>query len=259
MMLRLLLFLFILIPLHLQAKSIIDIKPEIGIFLPEIKGTIENTQGVSDFKEDYQYEKSKASFFSLDIDINKKYIPSLYISYLNLKTNTNSDLTKSARVADGDFNSSVSTYIDYSIINAIIYKDFMRKGTVKSIFGYQFYTGDLELDIGVNLKVLKWNFEIEDKVDLTKSSSWINAGLVIPIPYLGIQYYLYDLSIYSSISALSLSEAKLLSYQMGIDYRIVDSIYLSATYLYESFEAIEENDTINFTTAGYKFSFKYKF
>jgi len=258
-MLRLLLFFLVLIPLYVQAQSTIDIKPEIGIFLPEIKGTIKNTQGSSDFQEDYQYEKSKASFFSLDIDIDKKYIPNLYISYFNLKTNTNSNVTKPVRVADGDFNSSVSTYIDYSIINSVIYKDFMRKGHLKSIFGYQFYTGDLELDIGINLKIIKWNFEIEDKVDVTKSSSWINAGLIIPIPHLGIKYYLYDFSIYSNISALSLSEAKLLSYRMGIDYRIVDSVYLNASYLYESFEAIEENDTINFTTAGYKFSFKYKF
>ncbi len=259
MMLRLLLLFFGVFSFYLQAKPSIDIKPEVGIFLPEIKGNIQNTQGKSDFQNDYNYEKSKASFFSLDIDIHTNYIPNFYISYLNLKTNTNNDLNQSVRVADGDFNSSISTYVDYSIVNLLIYQDFMKKGTFKTIFGYSFYTGDLELDIGLNIKVVKWKFEVKDKIDLTKSSSWIDAGLIVPIPHLGIRYYFYNLSLYTNISALSLSEAKLLSYKMGADYRIVDSVYLSATYLYESFEAIEKNDTINFTTAGYKFSFKYKF
>jgi len=258
-MLRLLLFFFSVIPLYLQANSSIDIKPEIGIFLPEIKGTITNTLGTSNFQKDYEYNKATASFFSLDIDIHKDYIPNLYISYLNLKTNRDTKLTKSVKVADGDFNSSISTYTDYSIINAIIYQDFMQKGAFKTIFGHSFYTGDLEFDIGLNTKLVKWHFEVEDKVDLTKSLSWIDAGLVVPIPYLGVKYYLYNLSLYANISALSVSEAKLLSYQIGADYRIVQSIYLSASYLYENFEAIEQDDTINFTASGYKFSFKYKF
>ncbi|MEA3228380.1 MAG: hypothetical protein U9P38_04825 [Campylobacterota bacterium] len=255
----LLILFFIVIPFSLNAKSLVNLKAEIGIFLPEMKGTITNTQGSSDFKDDYQYEKAKASFFSLDLDINRDYIPSLYISYLNMKTNQDSSLSSSARVADGDFNASVSTYIDYSIINTTIYKDFMRKGAIKTIFGSHFYTGDLELDIGVNIKAVKWNFEIKDKVDLTKTSSWIDAGLIVPIPYLGIKYYLYDLSLYTTISALSLSEAKLMSYEVGLDYRVVNSIYLSGVYLYERFEAVEEDDTIGFTIEGYKFSFKYIF
>ncbi len=259
MLVRFLSLFFIILPLYLNAESVFSAKMEVGLFLPEIKGTIENTQGTSDFEDDYKYETSEVSFFSLDIDIHKDYIPSISISYLNMTTNMNSDLNKSVTVADGNFSSAISTRIDYSMINAIIYKDFVKKGTIFTIFGKPFYTGDLELDIGVNVKIVKWNFEIEDKIDLTKPISWINAGLIVPLPHLALRYYVYDFSFYSEVSALSMSDAKLMSYQMGIDYRIVNSIYLNGSYLYEHFEAVEENDTIGFTTAGYKFSFKYIF
>jgi len=259
MLLRLLLLFILIAPLSIQAKSNIDIKTEVGIFLPELKGTIKNTKGSSDFQEDYKYSTSQASSFSLDINFHKTYIPNFYISYLNLSTNMDSTLNKSVTVADADFNSSVSTYIDYSIINAIAYKDFVKKGSVKKIFGYNFYTGDLELDLGLNMKLINWSFKIQDKVDLTKQPSWIDAGLLVPTPYIGMKYYFYNIILYSNMSALSFGDAKLFSYHTGIDYRIIKTIYFSSSYYYESFEAIEKNDTIKFITAGYKFSFIYKF
>lgn len=61
------------------------------------------------------------------------------------------------------------------------------------------------------------------------------------------------------MSSLSLVDAKTTNYQAGIDFRIVDNIYLSYSYLYEDFEAIEKDDKINFKIYGNKFSFKYDF
>ncbi len=254
--------LFLILPLSLNAGSLfekIDSKIEVGLFIPTFNGTISNTKSSSDFQEDYGYSDAKASLFSLEINHSYDYIPNLYLSYFNMKDNRDTMLSESKEIADEDFNSSVSTTIDYTLLNVILFQDFKKRGQRVSFLNSSFYTGDIEFDIGINAKVIDWNYEIIDKTDLTRTPSWISANIIIPLPYIGVKYYLYDLITYANISALSFSTAKSTSYQYGFDYRIIDSLFLSAGYMYEKFKAVEDSDTINFTSEGYKFSFKYAF
>lgn len=261
MLQRLILSLFILFPLTLNAKSWysnVDTKLEIGMYLPSITGTISNNYTTSNFYDDYNYEKTRASYFALTVVPKYNYVPNININYLNMKDNQDVNLTKSVVVADETFNSYTSTLLDYSIVNMTIYHDFKRKGNMLSFLGKNFYSGDIQFDVGVNAKLIQWNFEIVDRTT-DKSPSWINARILIPLPYIGVTYYLYDLSAYASISTLSFSEAKATHYNVGIDYRLIDRLYVSGGYLYERFKALEKEDTVKFTTQGYKFSFKYIF
>jgi len=117
----------------------------------------------------------------------------------------------------------------------------------------------LEFDIGLDTKLLKWNYEVQDLTNTALSPSWIHVSEFIPLPYIGMKYYLYNFIMYADTSALAFSSAKSTSYQVGLDYRVVGGLYLSAAYIYEQFKVTEQQDIVDFKTAGYKFSFKYAF
>ena len=258
MILRFLLPFFILFPLFASEDSW-QSKIEVGMYLPSTKGTITNTQSSSDFEKDFGYEKLKASYFSLGFVFNYDYVPNIEINYFRMKDNQNTDLNRTLVIADGEFDSSASTIINYNVLNVVVYQDFKKKGSYIPIFGKYYFSGDIELDIGVNVKMINWKFDIEDEVSLTQTPSWIRVDEFIPLPYLGVKYYLYDFVAYANISALSFREAKSISYQLGADYCVIDTLYLSVAYLSEQLESVEKKDTIEFDSSGYKLSFKYVF
>ena len=237
----------------------VTLKVEAGIYLPTIEGSITNTVSKSTFENDFGYGESSASYLGAALILDYDYVPNFEFGYFNMQDNKNAALTQNVTVADGNFSSDVSTVIDYQVFNFLIYQDFKIKGPTQRLLGRDMYFGDLEFDIGLNSKVYMWNYEVQDMTDLTKSSSWINVQAFIPLPYLGVKYYFYDLVLYSNVSALAFSSDKSTSYQIGADYNVVAGLYLSAAYMHDEFKAVELADTVEFSTSGYKFGFKYSF
>ena len=243
----------------LLAESKVQTKIEVGIYLPILDGSISNTVSSFSFSQDNLYEKATASYFGLDLLLDYDYAPNLRIDYFNMQTNKDALLTKEVVIADGTFSSSISSVINFNVLNTVLYQDFKQKGEVFSFFGKKYYTGDIEFDIGLNAKYIFWNSEVQDKTNLTTSPSWIKVNEFIPLPYLGFKYYLYDLTFNSSISALSFVEAQSINYQFGLSYKVISGLSLSAAYLHEEFKAVEKKDTVDFSTSGYKFGFMYAF
>jgi len=239
--------------------SKISTKIETAIYLPKLSGTISNIVGISNFGNDFKYSNTKATYLALDVILDYNYIPNIKISYFNMQDNQSADLNKTVKVADGIFNSNVATVIDYQVFSVILYQDLKANGKMLSLLGTPIYTGSTEFDVGINTKLLKWNYQVQDLDNTKKSSSWIHANEFIPLPYLGMKYYLYNLIVYADASALAFSNAKSVSYQIGADYRVIDKLYLSAGYMYEQFKVTEKQDIIDFKAAGYKFGFKYTF
>ena len=239
--------------------SRVDAKIEAGLYAPAISGTVENLQSISDFSKDFGYADAKASYFSLELRHDYDYVPDIYLSYFNLQDNKSAELTKKTHIAGSDFSSSVSSTIDYQVFDATAYQDLLLKGKIFKLFGRKFYTGDLEFDIGASTKLFQWYYEVKDLSDLSRDSSWIRVNEFIPLPYLGVKYFFYDLLLYANASDLAFSRAKSSDYQAGIDYKIVDGLSLSVSYIYEQFKVVQEQDTVDFKTTGYKFSFKYAF
>lgn len=262
MILRFLLPFLIIFPLYAVDSnwySTVDTKIEASMYLPLSSGSISNSHGSSDFYDDFGYTDLKASHFSIEFLLNDKYVPNISISYFRMDDNKDVNLTKSVVVADGTFDALVSTDIKYSILDVAIYQDFKKKGRFFKFIGKQYYSGDIEFDAGLNAKMIYWKFNVKNKSNLSQTISWIKVDEFIPLPYIGVKYYLYDFSAYANISALAFSRAKSTSYQIGVDYRVINTLYLSAGYLYEQFKAVEKLDTVEFETTGYKFGFKYIF
>lgn len=262
-MLRLFLLVLMINPLVANEDFLSDkiiTKVEAGLFLPKISGSVSNVADEGDFEKDFTYMDSSATYLSLEILLDYDYVPNLDISYFNLQDSQHATLDRNLTVADGTFGSDVATVIDYQIATATLFQDFKIKGDYISLFGSGLYSGDLEFDIGMSTKLVSWNFEVRDlTLPATNPSSWIHVDQLIVLPYLGVKYYLYDFLLHADVNALSFSDAKSISYEAAIDYRVVGGVYLSAAYLHEEFKADEEDDTVTFGTSGYRLSFKYAF
>ena len=239
--------------------SRVNTKVEAGIYLPIESGYIENIQGTSSFTKDFDYKDAKASYFSLEITHDYDYIPNFYISYFNMQDSQSATLTKPAQVANQTFDSNVSSTIDYQVLSATLYQDFQINGEMFTFFGSNHYSGDLEFDVGLSTKIFHWYYQVKDLTNLARKTSWIRANEFIPLPYLGLKYFLYKLTLYANVNDLAFSRAKSSTYHAGIDYRVTTNLYLNAAYINEEFNVVEKEDIIDFKTSGYKFSFKYAF
>lgn len=262
-MVRFLLFFLLTLQLFGAQKedsSKIKLTLEASLYQPSPTGTIQNIDGISDFKEDFAYTQTTASLFSLALELDYDYVPNVKISYFNVEDKQDSTLDRNISIAGDTFGSDVSTILKYQVFSGLLYQDFKIKGKVTSFAGIKrIYTGDIEFDIGIDTKVIDWSYEVQDLTNLTKPPSWIKVSEFIALPYIGIKYYFYDLKLQANVSAISLNNAKSSSMRVGADYRLVGGVYLTAGYVYDHFEAVEESDTVVFKTAGYKFGFKYRF
>lgn len=264
-MLRILFVFTLLISSHLvSAEWHEKIHPsiEVGMHLSDFDGTIENVNSSSSFQNDFGYTDTSSSYFTFELKLDYDYAPNVEVSYFNDKQNSNSTFTKYTEIADGKFdvNETVHSSIDYQVLNVVLYKDFKKKGSMVRFFGKSFYTGDIEFDVGLNLKYIDWYFNVRDN---DGEDYWDEVNSIIPLPYIGFKYYYYRLQLYANISALSFSEAKSTNYEFGLYFRVIDDLYMGASYIYEGFEATVEKDdhidTVDFNTAGNKISFKYVF
>ncbi len=238
----------------------VDVKVEAGMHFSSFDGALSNSASTPTyFKRDFEYTNTASSFFALELKFDYEYMPNIDISYINAKQNQDVDLNKTMQVASYEFSGLTSTRIDYKVLNVVLSKAFKIKGGRVSFWRWRFYPGDLEYTIGMNVKIIDWNFEIIDRKVTDSEYKFDRVESFIPLPYLGFKHYYYRLVTYAKISALSLSEAKSTNYQIGIDYKVVDGLYLSLSYMYEDFQAVEKKDSIDFRTAGNKFSFKYIF
>ncbi len=238
----------------------IDVQVEAGMHFSSFDGTLTNSASTpTNFRSDFDYTNTYSSFFAIELKFDNAYIPNIDISYINSKQNQDVDLNKTMQVASYEFSGLTSTRIDYKVLNVLLSKEFLKKGTRFSFWRWKFYPGDIKYAIGINVKVIDWHFEIIDRKVTDSEYKFDRVESFIPLPYLGFKHFYYNLVTYAKISALSLSEAKSTNYQIGIDYKVVDGLYLGLSYMYEDFQAVEKKDSIDFRTTGNKFSFKYIF
>lgn len=241
-------------------KENMEFKMEAGIFLPTLSGDISNTITNTNFADSLAFKNSSASYLSFESRLNYDYSPNFFISYFNIQDHSDTTLPEDITLAGADYTAGIdiTSTVDYDSVNIVAYQDFLLKGGSRALFG-RYYPGDIEFDIGINVKYINWQYSIKDKTNLLRSDSWIKVYQFIPLPYFAFKYYRYNIMINGDISAISIERAKVTSAQITFDYRLVKGVYASMGYLYESFEVVEKSDTVVFNSSGTKLSFKYKF
>jgi len=263
------LFLIVVSVVSLSAKESswydnIEVKVEAGMHLADFGGTHSNSAtGYTDYVDDFGYSDAASSYFGLEFDFNYDYIPDIDINYFNVKQTQNAtlDANKTVEVAAKyEFTNAISSKIDYEVLNVIFHKEMKRKGKRVSFLRWRPYLGDIAFAVGLNVKIVRWHFRITDDPSPTQPVyKFVNVDEYIPLPYIKFKYFLYNLTVFGNVSALSLVDAKSTNYEVGIEYRVMKDLYLVGSYMYEDFKAVEKKDTIDFKTTGNKFSFKYVF
>ncbi len=227
---------------------------EAAIYMSDFKGTLSNANSVIDFKDDFKYADTTSSFFSVETRFDYDYAPNIYISYFNMTQKNDVLFDRTVTMVSTPF-TNATTNIDYKVLNMTVFQDFKAKGAVKK----GFYLGDIELDIGANLKVIDYLVRMKDNANPNALYMYDKVDATIVLPYAGFKYYRYGFVLFGNISSLSYSESKAMGYQFGIEYQVIKDIYLGYSYMYEDFQAIEKKDHIDFKTVGNKFSIKYAF
>jgi len=267
MLLRFLLFLSVLGVLNAQEElysKTIHPNIEAGMHFSKFDGSISNANSTSDIKENLNYTNSTSSYLALGVWADYKYAPNIKIDYFSHTQNQNSGHNTTIYIADGvfDANTTITTQTNYTVANFTIYHDFQYKGSNINFLRWSFYPGDIEYYMGLNIKYIRWRFDVEKATNAT-TKHWIEITEIIPLPFIGFQYFYKNFRAFANVSALSFKIAKSTNYEIGFAYQVFPNLYINASYLYEDFQVTERAadhiDTIKFLTSGNKFSFKYIF
>ncbi len=258
------LFLLVFLTLSLSAEETswydkIETKIEAGLSVVDLDGTMVNPTSYTYFVDDFDYVNSTYSYFRTDFKFDYDYMPNLDLSYSNMRQFHRVRVDRPFEVAKVVFDTTVNTKIDHTVFNAVIYKTLKQKGKMVPFLRWKFYTGDIEYGIGINVKHVLFRFQVRDSLSEGTPYTYVQVRDFIPLPHFRFKYYRYNWIVYGDVSALSVAQAKAMSYQIGVDYQIINNLYLSTSYIYEDFSAIEKRDEIKFSSAGNKFSFKYVF
>ena len=237
----------------------IEPKIEAGMFIGNFSGS--HSTSANDytyFKDDLGYSNTLASYFALDVRLNYDYVPNFGVSYSNVRETRNANLDDTITIVGFPFSGPITSKIEYEVINYLVYYEVKQKGKWIPFLWWHIYPGDIEYSVGINIEAIDWNFQIIDR-DSSDTFKFVNIVSAFPMPFLGMKYYYYKLTVYANASAIAFNEVKSTNYEAGVDYQVVKDVYLSASYMYDDFQTMEQSDTIRFKTAGSKFSFKYKF
>jgi opacity protein-like surface antigen len=234
----------------------IDFKLEIGSLEASFAGTMKDATSSTDFNKDLGYTSSKVSYFSFQARFKKMNIPTIVFTFVDFSQNENATLNNKS-IIEQDYNESVRSTINYKALNMFLYREFKTKGSYVVFFNEAYYTGDIEVDLGMNIKNITYSFYINSNV-VTKEET-LNVDTNIYMPYAALKYYRYYFTFFANISDVSFSDIKSKSYNIGIEYQIMKNISVGLSYTYEDFEEKVKNDKVNFETSGNMFSVKYNF
>lgn len=253
---RVVIFLCTLVLLKGSLQAV-EFTAKAGLAQQQLSGFISNIYSESTFENDLAYDKSYTSLFSLELrDI---YIPNIKLLYFNTQESASSTLTQSIVIAQNRFekDSNVFSQIKYNQFNALLYKDFFLKGNY--ILSNSLYTGDIEIDLGINTQYTRWDFNIQSLTNPTQPKAWIDVKSFIASPYLAFKYYFYRIKMELFGDALAYKDEKILHYGATIEYNFARGILLSVGYTYNEFELTEKKDKVNFKSSGMNFMFGYRF
>jgi len=243
-----------------------SLSTEAALYVANFDGSIKNYKSDIKYKSDANntislgYDGSNLSYFESELRTDRWYIPIINVSYMDIVETQDSDLNSTTHMIGIDFNSSVTTKTTYKVINFKLYKAFLKKGDKFKIGKRKIYVGDIEIDLGLNVKYMVYGFRAKNNPAVKDAPvNYIDVKQFVALPYLGVRYYYYNLILHANISVLGVGRVQASNYMYGAEYRIYKRVYLGAAYFNESFKAVEKEDTVKFSTNGAKFSIKYIF
>ena len=221
---------------------------EVGGFNPEFTGDITNPSSRAAFDSDLGYRKTFISYFGADAKFFNPYLPDVKIGYMNILERQSVTLKHSKNFVKQDYNDSITSQIDYKVLNLTLYKT-LHQPVSFDFRGKHFALGDIFVELGGNLKYLDYRFDVQDNTD-DPTKKFIALDTFIVMPYIGLQYQYSPITLFASGSALGFSTTKSNNFRGGISFRFIKHLAINGGYMYENIKSTEQEDKINFTSAG---------
>ena len=230
--------------------SLGNIAIEAGIWKTSLNGDIINTTNKVDFKEDLGFDNiSNITSFGMDFKNDISWLPNIAIGYFKLSNTATSTLTTAKTIDGSNFSGLISTSVDYSELNTILYGYLQQ-----NIF---------EFDMGVNIKKITYNQIIKENAG-TNDKFTNDLSLTVPLAYVALKVDLnfIDTVLKAELSTLSIGDNEANSYAYSINYRVLQNMYISYGYRYNSWKATNSSNVhekYNLNLKGNYFNLKVLF
>ncbi len=208
-----------------------NIALEVGVWNTNINGDIINTISSTDMQKDLGFTESQnITSFGLDLKNDIFWLPNIYVNYFTLSNTSDSNLNSSKKIGDRYFKDSVSTSIDYTELNTILY-GFLQQ----NIF---------EFDLGLNIKQIDYTQNIIENGDMLWDTTIVGPQDLLYLPYVALKI---DLNVIDTVlkveaSLLSIGDDEAKDYKYSINYRVMRNMYLSYGYRYSGWKSTSVND-----------------
>jgi len=211
-----------------------NIAIEAGIWNTKLDGNIKNTVSTTNFKEDLGFDESKnVTSFGLDLKNDYSWLPNIYVNYFTLNSSADGNIAtiKQINSVTPNFTGSVSSTIEYSELNTILYGYLQQ-----SIF---------EFDLGLNLKKINYTQTIKENTTPNSDNVTIKGpDQIIPLPYIAFKVDLYPINtvLKAEASVLAIGDDEAKDYKYSLNYRIMKNMYISYGYRYNSWKTTNKNN-----------------
>jgi len=209
-----------------------NIAIEAGIWNTKLDGNIQNTASTTNFKDDLGFDESKnVTSFGIDLKNDYSWLPNIYVNYFTLNSAADGNIASAKQInsATTNYLGSVSSTIEYSELNTILYGYLQQ-----SIF---------EFDLGLNLKKINYTQTIKENAS-TDSDTIKGPDSIIPLPYVGFKIDLYPINtvLKAEASVLALGDDEAKDYKYSLNYRIMKNMYISYGYRYNSWKTTNKDN-----------------
>jgi len=229
-----------------------NIALEVGVWNTNINGDITNTSTTTDIQKDLGFtETNNITSFGLDLKNDIYWLPNVYVNYFTLNTTADSVLGSSKQIdaVYDNFSGSVSSSIDYSELNTILY-GFLQQ----NIF---------EFDLGLNIKKIDYTQNIKENDDVDDVTI-VGPEDLLFLPYIALKIDLdvIDTVLKAEASILSIGDDEAKDYKYSINYRVMRNMYISYGYRYTGWKSTNTNnkhEKYNINVDGNYFNIKVLF
>jgi hypothetical protein len=221
---------------------------EVGGFYPKFTGDITNPSSTATFDDDLAYRHALISYFGTDIKFFHPYIPDIKLGYLNIMERQSVALAENKTFAKQDYNGSITSQIDYKVLNLTLYKT-MHQPLSINFRGESLPLGDIFFELGGNIKYLDYSFDVHNHTDDPLKDSIVIDTFIL-MPYFGFRYQYGIIALFANGSALGFSDARADSIRGGMSIRLMKHLSINGGYMYENTKLNADDDKVTFTSAG---------
>ncbi|MCU7879649.1 MAG: TIGR04219 family outer membrane beta-barrel protein [Candidatus Thiodiazotropha sp. (ex Lucinoma aequizonata)] len=197
--------------LPVYADTVLDLTVDVDFWNMNSSGSFADSSDLQSFDLDLDLDTERTAVLSLAFKHPLLLVPNIKIRTHDLSSSGDERLTEDFGYSGGNFLSGIDVNVNFDAQST----DF--------IFYYEiFYNDTVSLDLGLNVKYLYGEIEVESSGVMAKES----FDGYVPMLYGAVQFGMptIRLSLFGDLNLLSVGDHTLQDYQAGIAFNLVESL-----------------------------------